>query len=750
MSKGLHLIALDLDDCIRGPEIHPKALELIRNTYAEISPSGSGVRAFFIGYYPKLKKAADGLSIEVYSDKQFVTLTGQTGNLFCDLGNPQTIAPMPDEVRGFLDQFFETDSSMVQTTYEVDSLAGLVPRVGASFEDVREILTGIDPSCGRDTWLKVLQGVHHELGRSEEIIHLVNDWSAGRLTDGETPENYSGLKDVRSCIRSLGNKADVRPVTFASVIAIYQEQNEGLYPECLSSQDQPVLLAPASPDEWSEPFPLPDDLPPVQPYSSDLLPAILGDFVDDVSHRMQCPPDFVAVSLAVVLSSLIGARKVVCPKVRDPWQVTPNLWGGVVGLAGVKKSPAIAEVLKFLKPIDAKHSEDYASRLAEWDAKATLATIRGKKAQAVVLKEDYAGSDEEAAKYVMKAKEVPAKPLMRQTVVNDTTVEKLGEILETTPDGLLNYRDELYGLLCDLDKVGQESARTFYLSAFDGDKSYSVQRMSRSVNIDRLCFAILGSIQPSRLHEYITGATTGGAGDDGLMQRFSLMVWPDLSTDASYVDEAPDYAAAEGVRLVFVRLGALPARGANPPSIARFSSSAQALFEKWAGPFDKLLVNDELAPAMGSHLSKYRKLVPSLALIFSMVEKSVQDDVIELHHLEMAIRWVPYLRSHAERVYSASLRPELRAAKLLLSKIQKGQALDDDGRLSARHIERKGWSGLSDGPTVAAALKFLERYEFVRGVKVVPLTGVGGRPSVAYLVNPKLGFSKGGISHAVK
>ncbi|MBK6593068.1 MAG: DUF3987 domain-containing protein [Burkholderiales bacterium] len=39
------------------------------------------------------------------------------------------------------------------------------------------------------------------------------------------------------------------------------------------------------------------------------------------------------------LSSLIGARHVIQPKVRVDWQVVPNLWALIVGRPGVMKSP---------------------------------------------------------------------------------------------------------------------------------------------------------------------------------------------------------------------------------------------------------------------------------------------------------------------------------------------------------------------------------------------------------------------------
>ena len=42
-------------------------------------------------------------------------------------------------------------------------------------------------------------------------------------------------------------------------------------------------------------------------------------------------------------------------------------------------------------------------------------------------------------------------------MVNDSTVEKLGELLNENPNGLLVFRDELTGFLRQLDRDGHES-----------------------------------------------------------------------------------------------------------------------------------------------------------------------------------------------------------------------------------------------------------------------------------------------------
>ncbi len=57
---------------------------------------------------------------------------------------------------------------------------------------------------------------------------------------------------------------------------------------------------------WPEPEPLRNTLLPVNPLPISHIPAPYRDWVIDVSERMQCPPDFIAVAAMVTTASLIG------------------------------------------------------------------------------------------------------------------------------------------------------------------------------------------------------------------------------------------------------------------------------------------------------------------------------------------------------------------------------------------------------------------------------------------------------------
>lgn len=485
--------------------------------------------------------------------------------------------------------------------------------------------------------------------------------------------------------------------------------------------------------DWPAPTPLPNALPPVQAFYAELLPLALRGWVMDIAHRMQCPADFPAVAVLAALSSLIGARAVVQPKARDDWQVVPNLWGMTIGRPGVKKSPALSEALKPLSRLQADEFELHQAAHEAWRLDCKVSSMQDdlneKKAKGL------AGKDPAAARALLEPVPVPTEPAARRLIVNDATVEKLGELLMQNPWGVLSYRDELYGLLTGLDKQGQEGSRAFYLQSYDGNQGYTFDRIGRgTTHIPRVCLAMIGGIQPGRIQEYVRGAVAGGSADDGLLQRFGLAVWPDTGGGYVHVDQWPDTAAKQDAWAVFERLAALQPASETEATIWRFDEAAQALFVEWLVPFETEIRGDELHPAMVSHLSKYRKLIPALALVFALIDTPDSGGVIHEPELLRAIAWGDYLRTHANRLYAAASTPENTGAAALLAKIKAGKI--EDG-FTPRQVAQKCWSGLGTPETVRSAADTLVLFDWLRREVVQSGDAMGrGRPSERYAINP--------------
>lgn len=489
---------------------------------------------------------------------------------------------------------------------------------------------------------------------------------------------------------------------------------------------------------WSIPTPLPNPLPPVDVFYPELLPTTLRAGVMDIAQRMQCPPDFVAAGLLVFLSSLVGARIVIRPKEFDDWRLVCQLWGLAIGPPGVKKSPAIGAVIKYLQKLQKTLHIQFDAETKKWERDCQLIDMQND--ANLKLAKNKIGDDLEAARALLEPIPKPHKPAHRRLYLNDITVEKLGEIAQENPLGFLIYRDELFGLLASFDRVGNEQARTFYLQGFDGNQEYTFDRIGRgTIIIDNVCLAIFGSIQPSRMQEYVRAAVSGGSGDDGLIQRFGMTVWPDIDPVYNHVDRKPNESALEDIENVFSRFSDLKSGDNNKPIEWGFSKQAQSTYNDWTVVIETEIRGDSLHPAMSSHLAKYRKLIPALALIFALIDEPESNQIVQIEHLQRALNWEKYLRTHANRLYSAAITPETLGAEALLKKIFKRQLLNSFGApmqyFTAREIAVKGWTGLNSPELVRKAANVLCDFDWLCLIKRSG-TQRGGRPSERYYINP--------------
>ena len=71
------LVGLDFDDCVKNEVIEPSVLDVVSRlaSYAEISPSGTGIKAFVRGRLPEPGRRNGKL--EIYQTKRFFTVTGR-------------------------------------------------------------------------------------------------------------------------------------------------------------------------------------------------------------------------------------------------------------------------------------------------------------------------------------------------------------------------------------------------------------------------------------------------------------------------------------------------------------------------------------------------------------------------------------------------------------------------------------------------------------------------------------------------
>ncbi|MFK7823619.1 MAG: DUF3987 domain-containing protein [Oligoflexales bacterium] len=488
-------------------------------------------------------------------------------------------------------------------------------------------------------------------------------------------------------------------------------------------------------EQWNNPKLLPSkNIAPS--LDQNMLPEALRDWCVDISERMQVCLEFVAGPAIVALSSMIGRKIVIHPKVNDDWKVICNLWGALIAPPSSKKTPALSAVLKPIQSLAVKAREEYVELTKKIEAQKSVA-----KAEISALKDALKSAVKSGNESVVSEKKATLEKAIKQFeesyvsiekryMVNDPTIEKVLAILEENPQGLLLYRDELSGWLETMYKNGREGDREFFLESWNGDSPYSMDRISRgTVFVEGLCLSVIGGLQPTKFNAYVSAITKGGKSDDGFLQRFQMLIYPEKPKAWKHIDRRPNQDAAKWVEQLFERIAQLPFPKGNTSATdrisVRFAPDAQFIADKWYAELEKRLFTETMSPIMEGHLSKFRSLMPSLALIFEVTEllgKTANGvpSSISAESTNLAIRWCEFLELHAIKAYGEHLNPALASARVLYKKITSGAVKDYD---RCRDLYRHGWKGLSNMKDLEGAIGVLKTYRWIRVEMISPPTG---------------------------
>jgi hypothetical protein len=573
---------------------------------------------------------------------------------------------------------------------------------------------------------------YSEFLRGKQVYVIPDADEKGRQHAGNVMRSLQGVAGSAKLIQLPGAKDASEWIgkggTLEALIALAEREDSNPGPRVNSVEGA------ASP--WPEPEPLQGELPPVAQFDPVLLPESLRPMAVDITERMGVPPDFVGALVVLCLAGAVNRRAMIQPKAVDTsWVVVPNLWGGVVAESGLKKSPTLKAVASPLEKLQALWHQEYASALDNYAQEKEEQELRR-----AAWRDQYKHAQKHPSSPApIRPDETLREPKFRRLILNDATYEKTHEAMQQNPAGVFIVRDELTGWLAQLDRQGREGEREFALQAWNGDTGHAIDRIGRgTVYVPHCCMSLMGGIQPDRLRSYLVATLAGGPTNDGLVQRLQVLVWPDISRNPAYVDRVPNATAAQQVARIFSRLVNM-----DPETAERFqfAGDAQELFVAWFWDLERRLASNELHAALASHLSKYRSLMPSLALLFELADAAAgerESTCVSLAHARQAAEWCDYLESHARRIYSCVVTPQFRSAQTLSEKI-KEKKVGADAVFAIRDVYLKGWTGLDTPETAQAAAEILADAGWVRALESEspdPLRR--GRPANRYRINPKV------------
>ncbi len=357
-----------------------------------------------------------------------------------------------------------------------------------------------------------------------------------------------------------------------------------------------------------DPLPMPDDVPKAEPADEDEADATLPlppwpieafheplrRLIEETAESFACPLETVSAAVVSVLAACIGRTRSI--HVGRNWFEPAILWIAVAAPSGSGKTPVTSFLLKPIFKKEQTWFDDYKRELSEYEValerwRATKKERRGDK---------------------------PTPPSYTQLVVDDSTTEALTDALAGNPRGVLWCRDELSGLLLDLDRYAptQGGTKARLLSAYDAG-AWKVSRVAayRRAFIPHAAVGMLGGVQPRVLPRIFTDIDTV----NGFLPRFQF-VFPTRKAPPTWRDAIVSKEVQNLWGVFIHHLLALDFAPDGNPLVVRVSRKARELFVEWHDELATMPWREPAGEALEPFAAKMRGRALRLALVFHEVD----------------------------------------------------------------------------------------------------------------------------------
>ena len=236
LMPDFQIVALDFDHCIDDAgNVHPEVAAVCGSSYAEVSPSGKGVRAFFRGALGDLKDHAKSgdpaktFGMEIFSTKGFVTVTHNVLPLVEIAGNEDTIAPLDAPVLELAQRRFRRTVDSVEATNYGAAPVGLTP------DQIDRCLEALPNDLDYDAWLSVGLALHHET--QGEGFEIFDAWS-------QLSPKYSSRQYGLERWNSFGKSSDGNTVTARSLVRLANQHGADVAISAMAPADDFEVITP--------------------------------------------------------------------------------------------------------------------------------------------------------------------------------------------------------------------------------------------------------------------------------------------------------------------------------------------------------------------------------------------------------------------------------------------------------------------------------------------------------------------------
>jgi hypothetical protein len=456
---------------------------------------------------------------------------------------------------------------------------------------------------------------------------------------------------------------------------------------------------------------------PYQPFPVDALPPPLANFVRQGSIALGCDSAYIALPALAVAASVIGNTRTI--RLKRSWEEPSVLWVGVIGDSGTLKSPAYAKAVSHLFKLQRKILDRY----------------KGEKARYEEERAEYQAAKKKAKEHGADAGTPPKQPTLQRVVCSDVTIEKLAEMLEDSPRGLIVARDELAAWLASFSRYKAKQGGTDLPNWLEMHRAGTiiVDRKTGercSLFVERAAVCITGGIQPGVLARALTPEFL----ESGLAARLLMAMPPKLPKKWSEVEITLEVEKAyHDLIEKLLTLDFAVRDGEQVPHALTLSPEAKdawvAFYNDWGR--EQASVEGDLAASF----SKLEGYAARLTLLHHVIIHTALDTSdlcpVALQSVQAGIALSRWFACEARRIYSTlSESTEERNRRQLLEWVE-----SRGGKTTAKKLQNSNSRKYKTTNDATAALDGLVAGGYGRWVER-PGTVRGGRPTKDFVLYP--------------
>jgi hypothetical protein len=287
----------------------------------------------------------------------------------------------------------------------------------------------------------------------------------------------------------------------------------------------------------------------------------------------------------------------------------------------------------------------------------------------------------------------------------------------------------------------------------------TVKRITRGdrqkgIRVPHATLSLIGNMTPESLRNgmAISADRDQVAVNDGMWQRLSMSVWPDM-IPYNYVNRAPRQELLDQVDDIYQKLLELDPEN---PTLWLFDRKAGEIFRDWFTPLQQKIRQTDMAESLRGHLSKFDRTFVTLALqaeVAGRITDPARKDpwasirpspdaqknschpyrLIHQPAAEKALAGCLHQEAQANRIYSCVQSPERTGAVVLAEKILARKLKDG---FSLADVYHRNWERLGSRDEAQRAIQVHVDSGWLSAEK--PKTEARANYGYRFLINPKL------------